>query len=223
MCGRYTLSSPGDDVADLFALDAVPEIHPRYNVAPTQEAAVVRQDPKGPRRLDYLRWGLIPVWAKEAAIGNKLINARGETVAEKPSFKTSFKKKRCLVPASGFYEWKAEGKGKQPYLIHRKDGKPFAIAGLWSAWKEPESGEWIETFTLLTTDPNELMQPIHNRMPVIVAQEDFGAWLNPANEDIEALQALIRPAPADPFEAYPVSKAVNSPSNDSPACVERVG
>jgi len=215
MCGRYTLSAPSDDVAALFDLDGAPLLPERYNIAPTQEAAVVRQvDPEGKRRLDFLRWGLIPVWAKEASIGNKLINARGETVAEKPSFKSSFKKKRCLVPASGFYEWKTEGKGKQPYFIHRKDGKPFAFAGLWSSWKDRESGETIDSFNLITTSPNEVLQPIHDRMPVILAREDFQVWLDPKVEDTERLQALIKPAPPEPFEAYPVSRAVNSPRDD---------
>lgn len=220
MCGRYTLSSPSDDVAALFDLDGTPLLPERYNIAPTQEAAVVRQvTPAGERRLDYLRWGLIPAWAKEASIGNKLINARGETVSEKPAYKSSFKKKRCLVPTSGFYEWKAEGKLKQPFFIHRKDGKPFAFAGLWSSWKDRESGATVESFNLLTIDPNDVLRPIHDRMPVILAPEDFAAWLDPKNEDTEALQKLIRPAPAEPFEAYPVSRAVNSPGNEGPGLV----
>jgi putative SOS response-associated peptidase YedK len=215
MCGRYTLSAPGDDVAALFDLDGAPLLPERYNIAPTQEAVVVRQAGlEGGRRLDFLRWGLIPLWAKEASIGNKLINARGETVAEKPAFKSSFRKKRCLVPTSGFYEWKAEGKVKQPFFIHRKDGKPFAFAGLWSSWKDRESGETIETFNLITTSPNEVLQPIHDRMPVILAPEDFQVWLDPKVEDTERLQALIKPAPPEPFEAYPVSRAVNSPMSD---------
>src|SRR5919107_3524668 len=141
MCGRYTLSSKGDEVALLFDLQEIPQLPFRYNIAPTQETAVVRVERPGePRRLDLLKWGLIPYWAKEAAIGNRMINARAESVAEKPAYRTSFKNKRCLIPADGFYEWKRMGKLKQPYLIHRQDGKPFAFAGLWSIWRDPEQG-----------------------------------------------------------------------------------
>lgn len=220
MCGRYTLSTPSDDIALLFDISELMPLPPRYNMAPTQEAAVVRVvEPGGPRRLDLLKWGLIPYWAKEAAIGNKLINARSETVVEKASFRTSFKKKRCLIPADGFYEWKKEGKLKQPYLIHRKDAKPFAFAGLWSTWRNPEGGQPVETFTILTTDANDLLRPLHNRMPVILDRENFDLWLDPKMEDAEKLQSLLVPHPVDDFEAFPVSRVVNSPAHDQPDCI----
>ncbi|HEX6900686.1 MAG TPA: SOS response-associated peptidase [Thermoanaerobaculia bacterium] len=221
MCGRYTLSTPSDDLALLFDISELMPLPPRYNLAPTQEAAVVRvTEPGAPRRLDLLKWGLIPYWAKEAAIGNRLINARSETVVEKASFKTSFKKKRCLIPADGFYEWKKEGKLKQPYLIHRKDGKPFAFAGLWSSWRDPERGQPVETFTILTTDANDLMRPLHDRMPVILDRENFDLWLDPKVEDMAKLQPLLVPHSSEDFEAFPVSRLVNSPTNDLPNCIE---
>ncbi|HEV2845095.1 MAG TPA: SOS response-associated peptidase [Thermoanaerobaculia bacterium] len=220
MCGRYTLSTPSDDVALLFDISELMPLPPRYNMAPTQEAAVVRVvEPGGPRRLDLLKWGLIPYWAKEAAIGNKLINARSETVVEKASFKTSFKKKRCLIPADGFYEWKKEGKLKQPFLIRRKDAKPFAFAGLWSAWRDPERSQWVETFTILTTDANDLLRPLHNRMPVILDRESFDLWLDPKVDDAARLQPLLVPHSVDDFEAFPVSRVVNSPAHDQPDCI----
>ena len=225
MCGRYTLSSPSDDLALLFDLPELPLVPPRYNLAPTQEAAVVRVvAPDEPRRLDLLKWGLIPYWAKEASIGNRMINARAESAAEKPAYRWSFKKKRCLIPADGFYEWKKEGKSKQPYLIHRQDGKPFAFAGLWSTWVDREHGSStpIETFTILTTGANDLMRPLHDRMPVIVDAENFDLWLDPKMEDAEKLQPLLVPHASEGFEAYPVSRNVNSPAHDAPDCVARL-
>lgn len=223
MCGRYTLSAPGDEIALLFDLGDVPQMAPRYNLAPTQESAVVRVlAPGGPRQLDRLKWGLIPYWAKEAAIGNRLINARAETLGEKPAFKLSFKKKRCLVVTDGFYEWKKEGVAKQPYFIHRQDGKPFAFAGLWSSWRDPERSATVETYTILTTEPNDLMRPLHNRMPVILAKPSFEEWLDPKLEDTAKLQPLLVPAPIEGFEAYPVSRAVNNPIHDAPDCVQRL-
>src|ERR1700730_3785715 len=170
MCGRYTLSSPVEIVADLFGLAEIPAPHPRFNVAPTQEAPVVRVEASGaPATLALLRWGLIPYWAKEAAIGNRMINARAESVAEKPAFRFSFRKKRCLVGADGFYEWKREGRKKHPCLIRRHDRHPFAFAGLWSSWRDPEGNE-LDTFTILTTDANDFIPPLHDRMPVILCR-----------------------------------------------------
>lgn len=221
MCGRYTLTSSGEDLALAFDLSELPLVVPRYNMAPTQEAAVVRVlEPGGPRRLDPLKWGLIPFWAKEAAIGNKMINARAESVAEKPSYKSSFKNKRCLVAADGFYEWKKEGKAKQPYLIRRADKKPFAFAGLWSSWRNPaQGGQPVQTFTILTTSANDLMRPLHDRMPVILDRENFDLWLDPKMQDTEALQKLLVPYAAEGFEAFPVSRVVNSPANDVADCI----
>jgi putative SOS response-associated peptidase YedK len=166
-----------------------------------------------------LRWGLIPFWAKEASIGNKLINARAESVAEKPAFRSSFKKKRCLVPADGFYEWKKEGQSKQPYLIRRRDRHPFAFAGLWSTWKNPE-GALVDTFTILTTSPSADVRALHDRMPVILGRHDFALWLDPKVDDALSLQALLVPAPEGNLETLPVSRAVNSPAHDAPDCVQ---
>jgi len=220
MCGRYTLTSSGEELALLFDISDLPMVLPRYNLAPTQEAAVVRVPAPGePRRLDLLKWGLIPYWAKEASIGNRMINARSESVAEKPAYRWSFRKKRCLIPADGFYEWKKEGKLKQPYLIHRQDGKPFAFAGLWSSWKSPDQERPIETFTILTTDANDLLRPLHDRMPVIVDPENFDLWLDPKIEDAAKLQPLLAPHAVDGFETFPVSRAVNSPANDVVDCI----
>jgi putative SOS response-associated peptidase YedK len=221
MCGRYTLTSPGEVVAEIFELMDLPEILPRYNLAPTQEAAVVRiPAPQAPRSLALLRWGLIPTWAKDPAIGNRMINARAESAAEKPAYRDSFRRRRCLVPADGFYEWKRQGKLKQPHLIRRRDRLPFAFAGLWSSWRGPDHPAPLETFTILTTSPNDLMAGIHDRMPVILDRRDHAAWLDPANRDTAALQALLVAAPAEAWEAIPVSTRVNSPAHDAPDCIE---
>jgi len=223
MCGRYTLTTPPELIADLFGLEGVPTFAPRWNVAPTQEAAVVRiPGPGEKRRLDFLRWGLVPAWAEDPSIGNRMINARAETAAEKPSFKRSLQKQRCLVVADGFYEWRKEGKLKQPIWIHRSDGRPFAFAGLWASWR-PKGAQRedpaLETFTILTTTPNELMKPIHDRMPVILAPEDFGLWLDPGVADPARLVPLLQPAPDRAFETREVSRVVNSPAHDGPDCI----
>lgn len=219
MCGRYTLSSKGDELALMFDLTEIPAVVPRYNLAPTQEAAVVRVERAGaPRHLDLLRWGLIPYWAKEASIGNRMINARSESVAEKPAYRFSFRKQRCLIPTDGFYEWKKEGKLKQPHLIRRKDAKPFAFAGLWARWQDPEKGP-RDTFTILTTDANELIRPLHDRMPVILDPKDFDLWLDPTVEDRERLEPLLAPFDAGQMDTFPVSRAVNSPAYDAAECI----
>jgi putative SOS response-associated peptidase YedK len=222
MCGRYTLTSPGEVVAEIFELVDVPPIPPHYNLAPTQEAAVVRvAGPGAPRTLDWLRWGLIPAWASDPAIGNRMINARAESAADKPAFRDSFRRQRCLVAADGFYEWrKLDAKTKQPYLIRRQDRLPFAFAGLWSAWRGAAADRPLATFTILTTSPNELLRPLHDRMPVILDRRDFAAWLDPANRDTAALQALLAPAPTAGWEAVAVSRAVNNPAHDEPDCIE---
>lgn len=220
MCGRYTLTSPGESVSALFDLQEIPQIPLRFNIAPTQETAVVRVPEAGAEReLAFLRWGLIPYWAKEASIGNRMINARSESVAEKPAYRWSFRKQRCLVATDGFFEWKKEGKAKQPYLIRRKDRQPFAFAGLWARWKDPENGP-LDTFTILTTDANEHIRTLHDRMPVILPRESFDLWLDPKVEDAARLQPLLVPLAADDLELVPVSKAVNSPANDSPTCIQ---
>ncbi|MDP9122112.1 MAG: SOS response-associated peptidase [Acidobacteriota bacterium] len=222
MCGRYTLSSPGEAVAELFDLLDVPPILPRYNLAPTQEAAVVRVlVPGAPRTLSLVRWGLVPYWADDPGIGNRMINARAEGIAGKPAFRHSFRKRRCLVAADGFYEWKKEGKGKQPYLIRRRDHRPFAFAGLWSRWQSREGGsDPLDTFTIVTTTPNDLLRPVHDRMPAILERGHFALWLDPAVEDAARLEPLLAPASTDGWEAVPVSRMVNSPAHDQPDCIE---
>lgn len=223
MCGRYTLSTPTDLLGDLYEIETLVSTQPRFNIAPTQEALNVRIDSDtGKRRLDLLRWGLVPFWAKDPGIGNRMINARSETVAEKPAFRVSVKKRRCLVLADGFYEWQATGGPKQPYFFHRGDGQPFAMAGLWDRWEKGEEGP-LETFTILTTSPNEVVAPIHKRMPVILAREDFPRWLDPTFEDLDSLRKLLVPAPKSLLETYPVSTYVNNPANEGMDCVEPIG
>jgi len=207
-------------IAKIFGLDETTDIEPRYNVAPTQQVVAIRLDPAAENReLALLRWGLIPRWADDPSIGNRMINARAETVAGKPSFRQAFKKRRCLVVADGFFEWKKIGGKKQPYYIHLKDDQPFGFAGLWERWNR--EGEEIQSCTIITTEPNELMKPIHNRMPVIVQSTDYDRWLDPDFEDGKALQQVLRRYPAELMEAYPVSTLVNNPRNEAPGCIER--
>jgi putative SOS response-associated peptidase YedK len=217
MCGRYTLRTPVDSVAEAFEIEEYPSsITPNYNIAPTQEvAAVVEEDEK--RKLEMLHWGLIPSWAKDPSIGNKMINARAETVAEKPSFRRAFKVHRCLILADGFYEWKKTDGGKQPYHVKMEDGSLFAFAGLWETW---QNGEEIRSCTIITTDANDLMSEIHHRMPVILHPEDYAMWLDHDFEEKEVLTTLLKPYPADVMEAYPVSRRVNKPSNNEPSVLE---
>lgn len=192
----------------------------RYNVAPTQDAAVVVAGEDGSRRLASMRWGLVPYWAKDPEIGNRAINARSETVAEKPAFRDSFKRRRCLVAADGFYEWQKVQGGKQPYLLRLEGGAPFAFAGLWDRW-HGQRGRVLETFTILTTEPNSLVAPIHDRMPVILPALGRGPWLDRAS-DTEALRALLAPLGAELMEAVPVSDLINSSANDSLECLQPV-
>ncbi len=190
---------------------------PRYNIAPGQEAPVVVHD--GGKSLEMMKWGLVPSWAKDPSIGNRMINARAETLAEKPSFKRLIGKKRCLVLADGFYEWRKEGKGKVPMRITLRGGEPFSFAGLWDSWKKPDGGE-LRSFTIITTQANDLLRPIHDRMPVILDQEGDEKWLDAEYKEVHKLLALLAPYPADRMEAYDVSPLVNSPRNDLPQCVE---
>lgn len=217
MCGRFTLASPPELVAEHFGLVSVPALAPRYNIAPTQTVAVVRDSGTG-RRLDLLRWGLVPAWAKDMSIGNRLINARAETVADKPAFRAAYRDRRCLVPADGFYEWKGAGKGKQPMYIRRRDHAPFAIAGLWESW-HADQPDAVETITLITTEPNALLATIHNRMPVILDPSDYARWLDPNTPDPGD---LLQPYPAGEMMAHAVSRKVNSPANDEPGCIEAI-
>jgi putative SOS response-associated peptidase YedK len=222
MCGRVTIQTPALALAREFALTGIRTAleRPRYNLAPTQLMPVVIND--GTRMLDAYRWGLIPSWAKEASIANKLINARGETVAEKPSFRSALKRRRCLVLVDGWFEWKQSTKPKTPYYFHRKDGLPMAFAGLWEEWTAPDTGEVLRTCTLITTGPNALMAPIHDRMPVILSPEARERWLDPEPLEASVLQPLLVPNEHEPLEAWEVARVVNSPTNDVVACVERV-
>src|SRR5690625_4137718 len=214
MCGRYTLTDPGDELIQHFNLANLPaDYRPRYNIAPTQPVtAIINGDG---RRAGALRWGLIPSWAEDPAIGNRMINARGETVAEKPSFRSAFRRRRCLIPADGFYEWQQVDGRKQPMRIVRRDGAIFAFAGLWESWRprgnptddtdnEQNRARAVYTCTIITTDANDTLRPIHHRMPVIIPPESYDLWLDREIEDPEALLPLLRPRPDDEFRAYPV-------------------
>lgn len=221
MCGRYTLTTPADLVADFFALEEAVELRPRFNIAPSQTASVVRQT-DGRRHLDELRWGLIPSWAKDARIGHRTLNARAETAAVKPSFRSAFRHRRCLVAADGFYEWATAGQHKLPHFFYIRDGGPISFAGLWESWRDP-TGERIDSFTILTTEANALVARAHPRMPVILPPRHHLLWLDPQITDASALQPLLGPYPAEEMSGHPVSAEVNSPANDSPRCIEPVG
>jgi putative SOS response-associated peptidase YedK len=216
MCGRFTMKNPQRIHPELFGLESLPELHAHYNIAPSQPVATVRETDAG-RAVVTPKWGFIPSWAKEP--GRMPINARSETVATSPLFRGAFKHKRGLVLADGFFEWQKSGKHKQPYLIGRVDDQPFAVAALWDAWENPE-GEVVETATLLTTAPNDLMKPLHDRMPVILNAKDFDLWLDPKAKDAGKLQDLLKPCDSDILKAYPVSTWVNNPRHDDPKCVE---
>ena len=220
MCGRFTQISSSSDIAKAFNLAHVPRLEPRYNIAPTQQVAVIlRSDPESEREFRWLRWGLIPHWAKEKSIGNKLINARGETVAQKPSFRSALRHSRCLIIASGFYEWQQQENRKQPFYIQQIDRLPFALAGLWSSWQSPD-GKTISTCTIITTKANEIMIPIHKRMPVILESNNYDLWLDPTVQQPELLQPLFIPSESNKLEAYPVTTLVNNPRHDSPECLK---
>ncbi len=249
MCGRFTLTSPTDELAGYFNVLVKTQLEPRYNIAPTQPVACVRNvssgtdtdqsPPAGGRELIEMRWGLVPYWAKDPAIGSRMINARSESVAEKPAYREPFRRRRCLVVADGFYEWKRLPGAKQPYFIYMEDRRPFAFAGLWERWK-PRAGQLdkiaapgkprvplsadgrLESCAFLTIGPNELMEPIHDRMPVILPPEHWDTWLDPDNDDADGLATLLLPLPAERMRAHPVSTHVNKPANDDPACIEPV-
>jgi putative SOS response-associated peptidase YedK len=224
MCGRFTLTTSVRDLAKLFQATpaASPEIQPHYNIPPSVPILAVRQLPGDrQRQLVALRWGLIPSWATDASIGNRLINARAESAADKPSFRDAFHKRRCLVLADGFFEWKKQGGKRQPYLIRMSDGKPFAFAGLWERWQPPEDAP-VETCTILTTNANDLVRPLHDRMPAILEPQGYDRWLNPEVHDPKTLTPLLHSFPAEQMTAYPVSSLVNSPRHDDPKCVEAV-
>ena len=234
MCGRYSITSPPEAIQRVFQVPELPNLPARYNVAPTQEVPVVRVggDPEGPeadggRHLVQLRWGLVPFWADDVSIGAKMINARAESAAEKPAFRAAFRRRRCLVVADGFYEWKAppkdatgqEGQRKQPYRIEFPDRRPFGFAGLWERWTNPEDQSVLETCTILTTEANAELQAIHPRMPVMLSPDSFDAWLDP-DADAETAKGLLAPYPEGALTAYPISRRVNAVKNDDPSILE---
>lgn len=222
MCGRYTASDEVSEYGNQIPFKPLQlALTRRFNISPTQMAAVMVQEDDG-NAVRLMRWGLIPSWAKDASVGYKMINARAETVAEKPSYRTPFKKRRCLVLADGFYEWKKEAKAKQPFRFVLTNGQPLAFAGLWESWRQPDAENPVHTFTIITTEPNELTREVHDRMPVILPARHYAQWLDREFDDPASLQRLLSPYPAAEMNAYPVSTLVNSPKNEIPACIEPV-
>jgi putative SOS response-associated peptidase YedK len=244
MCGRFVIASSPELLADRFAVDEVQfdEHEPDYNVTPRAMVPIVRERPArddrpAQRVLSIVRWGLVPSWAEDPSIGDRLINARGETVATTNSYKTAFRRRRCIVPADAFYEWtskkRAEGtpaaKGpRQPFLVHRRDGEPMAFAGMWEIWRDeriPDRDEpdaWLRTCTIVTTRANRVLDPIHERMPVMLPRASWDAWLDPTNQDVDSLASLLVPAPADELEIYAVSTRVNKPEHNDASLIEPV-
>jgi putative SOS response-associated peptidase YedK len=210
MCGRYALKSPPAKLVEHFSLDECADFGPRYNIPPGVDIPTIRKSPEGKRVLHLLRWGLVPHWAKDRSIGSKLNNARGESAAEKPSFREAFKRRRCIIPADGFYEWQVQGKAKQPYYISLKSEEPLAMAGLWESWRG-QDGEVLRTCCIITTEANEVMKPIHDRMPVILAPQDWDAWLD---APVDKIMAMVTPFDGGLIQAWPVSSRVNKTVDD---------
>lgn len=220
MCGRYSITTAPEAMRALFRYKEQPNFPPRYNVAPTQPVPIVRLV-EGERRFALVRWGLIPPWVKDPRNFTLLVNARGESVNEKASFRNAMRRRRCLFPADGFYEWRPEGRGRRPFHVRPKGGGPMAFAGLWETWTGP-NGEELETAAIITTNANRTLAAIHERMPVVVPPEAFDLWLDCANVDAKTASAMITPAPEDALEAYEISPAVNRVANDSPELIEAV-
>jgi putative SOS response-associated peptidase YedK len=219
MCGRYTLFKLDQFLRDFPNLEFPFDFQPRYNVAPTQLILAISNTQ--PQRLEFFHWGLVPSWAKDPSIGNRMINARAETLAGKSAFKTALRRRRCLIPADGFYEWRKEGGGhKTPMYIHLRSGQPFAFAGLWEQWHSPD-GSVLPSATIITTAPNALMEAIHDRMPAIVHAKDYARWLAVEETSPDAVADVLAPFPAEEMEAYPVSPRVNRPAHDAPDCIEK--
>lgn len=223
VCGRFTQQRPTAELADLFdAEPLVDDLGGRFNVAPTDEAAVVVERRDGRRAVTAYAWGLIPSWETDPRVAARHINARTETIATSGAYRDSFVRRRCIVPVDGFYEWRRNESGRHPYLIHRSDGTPLALAGLWSGWHDPLTDQVRRTFTIVTTGPNELIAPFHNRMPVILDPKDWATWLDPKLQDVGELHGLLRPAPSDGLEVYAVRPLVNNVRNNGPELVERL-
>lgn len=218
MCGRFAFYSPSEAAVALFGVSTSIEIEPRFNIAPTQYVAAIRDDKNKERELVMLRWGLVPFWAKDAKIGNRMINARAETVAEKPSYRAAYRHRRCVVLADGFYEWRREGDIKTPYFISLAGGEPFALAGLWENWNDKESGDSLQTTTLITTTANDFMTPLHHRMPVILESNTAGEWLAGSNDLLDDVAAIT-----PPLQAWPVDKRVNNARNEGEKLVSAAG
>jgi putative SOS response-associated peptidase YedK len=218
MCGRFAFYSPSEATAALFSASGAVELPPRYNIAPTQHVAAIRNGEDDARELVSFRWGLVPFWAKDPAIGNRMINARAETVAEKPSYRNAYKHRRCLVLADGFYEWRKEGGGKTPYYISLADGQPFALAGLWEDWTDKQTGESLQTTTVITADANDFMAPLHHRMPVILVAATANEWLAGANDLLDDVAAIT-----PPLQAWPVDRRVNNARNEGEDLIAAAG
>jgi putative SOS response-associated peptidase YedK len=219
MCGRFTLTVDPAQLQEAFPwIEPPPDLPPSFNIAPSQPVAVIANN--NPNRLDFFKWGLVPSWAKDPSVGNRMINARAETLAEKPSFRTAFRRRRCLVLADGFYEWQQDpgGKSKTPMYVRLTSQKPFAFAGLWEAWNAPD-GSRLLSCAIITTSPNPLMEVIHNRMPAILPEEAYSTWLDAAERSPADLAPLLQPYPAEEMIAFPVSRLVNSPQNNLPECI----
>lgn len=224
MCGRAYSTFTDDELALRYENKKpvkLPELKPNYNMAPTHEVLIVRNRDEQ-LSFDFLRWGLIPSWAKEASIGYKMINARGETIAEKPSFRRAFKSRRCIIPLSGFIEWKRDGETKRPFKIFLKDEPIMSVAGIWESWRPAKDEEEVQTFSIITTAANDFMTKIHDRMPVILRRKDEDAWLDPANEDTASLSELLRPCPSSWLKADEISTLINSPKNNRKEVLEPV-
>jgi putative SOS response-associated peptidase YedK len=220
VCGRFTLTASREVLARAFDLGDVPELEPRFNVAPGQPIPTVWQTPEGRRELRARRWGLVPHWARDARIGSRLVNARAETAAEKPAFRSALRQRRCLVPADGFYEWSGSGPAdRQPYYLSLPGREPFGIAGLFERW-DAEDGSVLESCVLLTVAANERVRPLHDRMPAILRREDHAPWLDPTLRDAHRVQALLLPWAGAELDVRPVSRRVNRPQHDDPACIE---
>ncbi len=222
MCGRYAFYSPAEAVKRTFALDLLPELKPRYNIAPTQSVPALRVVEEGRRSLAMLHWGLVPHWAKERAIGNRMINARSETLTEKPSYREAFRRRRCLVLADGWYEWQPAAGGKQPWFVRLCDPRPIAFAGLWEKWKDP-AGELLESCTIVTCDASESIRKIHDRMPVVLPEDSWDRWMDPACSDTESLSRILGPYEAKALRAWQVGRLVNAPKNEGPKLIEAEG
>jgi putative SOS response-associated peptidase YedK len=222
MCGRFTLDLPPEKLAEIFGLAELPRIEPRYNIAPTQQVAAIRTLADNEhRKIAMLKWGFIPSWTKDPSLGHKLINARSESIHEKRAFRQAIRYHRCIIPTSGFFEWEEKEGKKTPLYIRLKDGSPMCFAGIWDHWKSPE-GEVVESCSMLTTSSNKLIEPLHDRMPVILHPQEYALWLDRTITDPEKLKPLYQPYPADLMGMWPVSSLVNSSRNDSPACIEKV-